>query len=100
MGVFIDSFRRGMEIGSGSDLIHPLLALHRDAACKGLAHIIAQMTPEQFEEFERGFIEICLGMVGAAHRQRAMELYAFIKIEEIAQFGQRTVFLSDGSPVL
>jgi hypothetical protein len=65
----------------------------REVACSALSDYVQQCTAQQFDELERDFLEHSSMLVDAAKRLRAMELYAYLKILEVARFGSFRGFM-------
>jgi hypothetical protein len=76
-----------------------MLDLDRDTSCKDIADVVEKMTPEELEVFEREFVTHGTTVMGGAHRLRAMELYAYLKVRETQHYGQFCGFKSSGEPI-
>jgi hypothetical protein len=89
----------GIKVGIHHGKFREMLELDRDTACKGIADAVEQMTPAELDVFEREFLTHGMNVVGHAHRLRAMELYAYLKVKETQHCGQFSGFKSSGEAI-
>jgi len=84
MGLFeaVETFCNGFQFGKEHLNFRAFLEADREAACEQIACIIQQETPEQLEQFEEWFLSHSISVVGQGYRLRAMELYAYLKLQE------------------
>jgi hypothetical protein len=93
-------FKRVLEsvrIGVQHVYFRDLVAQERNAAMQSIRQQIESLTPEQFDEFEQAFVTHMMSIVGFAHRLRAIELYAYLKLWETGEYGQFRGYFTDGS---
>jgi hypothetical protein len=95
----VQDLYKGVVAGIHHGRFREMLELDRDTACKGIADVVEQMTPAELDVFEREFLTHGMNVVGHAHRLRAMELYAYLKVRETQHCGQFNGFKSSGESV-
>ncbi len=95
----VNDFCSGMRIGMEHIQFREFFEKDRDAAVNDIANIVQHSTPEELTEFERALVTHGVSVVGPAHRLRAMELYAILKIQETLHYKAFRGFLGESGPL-
>ena len=96
---FFQNLRDGFHLGYQHVQFRQLMEMDRGDACEGLARLVVTMEAEALDRFEAEFLTHSIAVIGNDHRLRAMELYAFLKLQETRQYGKFRGFVTDGAPL-
>jgi hypothetical protein len=96
---FLQDFCAGVRFGIQHAEFRELLERDRDTACQGITDIVEGLSPAQLDEFEQAFLAHSTAVVGPAHRLRAMELYAHLKIQEMMRYNTFRGFIGEAGPL-
>ena len=88
IGRAVEAFNNGLSFGE-------FLKIPRQQAVDILSNAIDRMTAEQFDSFERTFLEFAQHQIHPLLKVRAMELYAWMKVMECARFDKWRGFCAD-----
>jgi hypothetical protein len=77
--------------------ITQLLILDRATGKNHISRMVQAMSEAELDDYERQFLEIATTtVVNPDHRRRAMELYAWLKISELAHYQEFRGFVGNG----
>ncbi len=71
-----------------------LLSQERETARLQLSAIVGQFNSQEFDQFEITFLRFAGHLIDPNSRIRATELYGWLKVQELKQFGQWRGFVN------
>lgn len=75
---------------------HNLISLDRNAAMQQISSLVERMTPQQLDDFEATFLKHSMGLISQQQRERAMEIYAWLKVAETLHYQKFRGFTTQG----
>jgi hypothetical protein len=74
-----------------------LLSADRASGMNYIERTVQHLSPQELDQFESDFLDMSTTTVtDPAHRRRAMELYAWMKMAESHQYGKFRGFIGNG----
>ena len=74
-----------------------LLSADRESGKNHIERIVQFMSPQELDQYEADFLEYATTtIVDPQHRRRAMELYAWLKIQELGHYREFRGFVGHG----
>jgi hypothetical protein len=76
-----------------------ILKMERDVARQYITSKVENLAPQQLDEFEVEFLSYSVALFDGQQRIRAMELYAWLKLQEFAYYRKFRGFCTPGDPL-